>query len=117
MEKERDRKDTENRFPDVSLRKVLGLVLPDHRINYCCLSWATATILAWRNPSRKTAVSLNPLASSSMPASLPLCESNFKEKGAESKTGGGLEEKMKGNWNEKKSSVQRGGRHQAGWEH
>ena len=85
------------------LRKVLGEVSPD--LNYCRLSWATATILAWGKPSGKAVVSLNSLASSSMPAVCPGMHPLLRRKGQKARLEESLEEKTKGNWNEKQRSV------------
>lgn len=109
VEKEQDEKKSQRTgFTDVSVRKVLGEVSPDLSSNYCHLSWATATILAWGKPSRKAVVSLNSLASSSMPAVCPGVHPLLRRKGQKARLEEGLEEKTKGNWNEKQRSVQKG---------
>lgn len=89
----------------VSVRKALGEMSPDLSINYCRLSWATATILAGGKPSRKAVVSLNSLASSSMPAVCPGAHPLLRRKGQKARLDEGPEAKTKGNWNEKQISI------------
>lgn len=89
----------------VSVRKALGEMSPDLSINYCRLSWATATILAGGKPSRKAVVSLNSLASSSMPAVCPGAHPLLRRKGQKARLDEGPEGKTKGNWNEKQISI------------